>query len=92
MRMFDGELRVRDHPAGGRDRITAIHMLENGVWVRRDTVAAGQIAALRGLAGVRVGDTLGDGARRSTITSRRRCWKPSPSPTARATAGGCARR
>ena len=64
VRMFDGELRVRDHPTGGRDRITAIHMLENGVWVRRDTVAAGQIAALRGLAGVRVGDTLGDSAMR----------------------------
>ncbi|MFE9207372.1 GTP-binding protein [Micromonospora sp. NPDC007230] len=64
VRMFDGELRVRDHPTGGRDRITAIHMLENGVWVRRDTVAAGQIAALRGLAGVRVGDTLGDSATR----------------------------
>ncbi|WP_238011888.1 translation factor GTPase family protein [Dactylosporangium sp. AC04546] len=62
VRMFDGELQVRDHPTGGRDRITAIHMLENGVWVRRDTVAAGQIAALRGLAGVRVGDTLGDSA------------------------------
>ncbi|MCW3839724.1 TetM/TetW/TetO/TetS family tetracycline resistance ribosomal protection protein [Micromonospora yasonensis] len=62
VRLFDGELRVRDHPTGGRDRITAIHMLENGVWVRRDTVAAGQIAALRGLAGVRVGDTLGDSA------------------------------
>ncbi|MET7399327.1 translation factor GTPase family protein [Dactylosporangium sp. NPDC005572] len=60
VRMFDGELQVRDHPTGGRDRITAIHMLENGVWVWRDTVAAGQIAALRGLAGVRVGDTLGD--------------------------------
>jgi ribosomal protection tetracycline resistance protein len=60
VRMFDGELRVRDHPAGGRDRITAIHMLENGVWVRRETVVAGQIAALRGLAGSRVGDTLGD--------------------------------
>jgi ribosomal protection tetracycline resistance protein len=59
VRMFDGHLRVRDHPTGGRDRITAIHMLENGVWVRRDTVAAGQIATLRGLAGVRVGDVLG---------------------------------
>ncbi|MEV0398364.1 translation factor GTPase family protein [Polymorphospora rubra] len=62
VRMFDGELRVRDHPTGGRDRITAIHMLDNGVWVRRDTVAAGQIAALRGLAGVRVGDALGEDA------------------------------
>ncbi|MFB9185316.1 GTP-binding protein [Dactylosporangium sucinum] len=65
VRMFDGQLQVRDHPTGGRDRITAIHMLDSGVWVRRDTVAAGQIAALRGLAGVRVGDTLGDGARQT---------------------------
>jgi ribosomal protection tetracycline resistance protein len=59
IRVFDGRLHVRDHPTGGRDRITAMHMLEDAVWVRRDTVSAGQIAALRGLAGIRVGDLLG---------------------------------
>lgn len=59
VRMFDGTLRVRDHPAGGRDKVTAIHLLEDGAWTQRDEVAAGGIARLRGLAGVQVGDAVG---------------------------------
>jgi ribosomal protection tetracycline resistance protein len=59
LRMFDGTLRLRDHPTGGRDRVTALHQLIDGAWVRRDRVSAGEIATVRGLATVRVGDTLG---------------------------------
>lgn len=59
VRMFDGTLRVRDHPTAGRDRITSIHMLERGTWTPHDSVAAGEIAALRGLATSHVGQTIG---------------------------------
>ncbi|MEV0459028.1 translation factor GTPase family protein [Catellatospora methionotrophica] len=59
VRLFDGTLHVRDHPTGGRDRITALHMLERGAWTPCDSVSAGGIATLRGLAAVRVGDALG---------------------------------
>src|SRR6185312_15251199 len=61
VRMFDGALRVRDHPTGGRDRVTGIEMLAGGEWTTRTRVTAGEIARLRGLTTVRVGDTIGTG-------------------------------
>jgi ribosomal protection tetracycline resistance protein len=61
LRMFDGTLRIRDHPTGGKDRITGIRMLYDGAWSPVTQVGAGEIAAIRGLTGVRVGDTLGAG-------------------------------
>jgi len=59
LRMFDGVLRLRDHPTGGKDRVTGLHLQTGGVWEPRAQVAAGQIAAIRGLAGSRVGDQIG---------------------------------
>ncbi|MDQ2815285.1 MAG: TetM/TetW/TetO/TetS family tetracycline resistance ribosomal protection protein, partial [Actinomycetota bacterium] len=60
VRMFAGTVRVRDRlPLPGGPRVTAISVFEGGSPVRRDSVAAGQIATLRGLAGVRIGDMFG---------------------------------
>ncbi|WP_329334509.1 TetM/TetW/TetO/TetS family tetracycline resistance ribosomal protection protein [Streptomyces sp. NBC_01352] len=63
-RMFSGTLRTRDRiPFGdAREdaRITAISVFEHGTDVRRDTVPAGRIAKLRGLADIRIGDSLGE--------------------------------
>jgi ribosomal protection tetracycline resistance protein len=59
LRVFDGVLRLRDHPTGGRDRVTALHVLVGGAWQPRDLVAAGEIAAVRGLSASRVGDLIG---------------------------------
>jgi ribosomal protection tetracycline resistance protein len=59
LRMFEGTLRLRDHPTGGKERVTGIQMLRAGAWAAAEQVRAGEIAAVRGLAGVRVGDTLG---------------------------------
>jgi ribosomal protection tetracycline resistance protein len=61
LRMFDGTLHIRDHPTGGKDRITGIRMLHDGAWSPVTRVCADEIAAIRGLTGVRVGDTLGAG-------------------------------
>jgi ribosomal protection tetracycline resistance protein len=58
VRMFAGELRTRDRvPAG---KVTAISVFEDGAFVRRDAVAAGQIGKLWGLAEVRIGDAIGE--------------------------------
>ena len=58
VRMFSGALRTRDRlPAG---KVTAISVFEDGAFVRREAVAAGQIGKLWGLAGVRIGDAIGE--------------------------------
>ncbi|QIB43629.1 elongation factor G [Streptomyces aureoverticillatus] len=63
-RMFSGTVRVRDRvPLAGHaedGKVTAVSVFEQGAAVRRDAVAAGQIAKLWGLTGVRIGDVLGD--------------------------------
>ncbi|MFD0418038.1 GTP-binding protein [Streptomyces sp. NPDC127108] len=61
-RLFSGTVRVRDRVAlPGRDgKVTAVSVFERGAAVRRDAVAAGQIAKLWGLHRVRIGDVLGD--------------------------------
>jgi ribosomal protection tetracycline resistance protein len=61
-RLFSGTLRVRDRLAAGRQRaapVTAISAFDRGGAARRDRVTAGQIAQLRGLGDIRVGDALG---------------------------------
>ncbi|MET9504414.1 translation factor GTPase family protein [Streptomyces sp. NPDC006622] len=60
-RLFSGTLRTRDRvPFGGRDgKVTAISVFDHGTDVRRETVGAGRIARLWGLAEVRIGDSLG---------------------------------
>ena len=40
--------------------MTAISVFEDGAFVRREAVAAGQIGKLWGLAGVRIGDAIGE--------------------------------
>ena len=65
LRMFSGTVRVRDRLAfhgrqGGHEgRVTAISVFERGRAVGRASVAAGQIAKLRGLGLVQIGDTVG---------------------------------
>ncbi|MEV0720712.1 translation factor GTPase family protein [Asanoa sp. NPDC050611] len=69
-RVFDGTLRVRDRVAvpTGEGRITGIDVFEGGTQVARPSVPTDRIAVLRGLPGVRIGDTIG--ARRPGSTDR----------------------
>ena len=41
-------------------KVTAIHVFADGAVVRRDRVVAGEIAKLRGLAEIRIGDPIGE--------------------------------
>ncbi|WP_328875803.1 TetM/TetW/TetO/TetS family tetracycline resistance ribosomal protection protein [Streptomyces sp. NBC_00287] len=62
-RMFSGALGVRVPVVFGDARqegkVTAVSVFEHGTDVRRDTVPAGRIAKLWGLADIRIGDALG---------------------------------
>ena len=63
-RMFSGTVRTRDRLRFGRaqqGRVTAISVFERGPAAPRACVSAGQIAKLRGLGAIRIGDTLGTG-------------------------------
>jgi ribosomal protection tetracycline resistance protein len=63
VRMYSGTVRVRDRVRFGHDledKVTAISVFDGGTDVRRDSVAAGEIARLRGLADVRIGDPIGE--------------------------------
>ena len=59
VRMRSGVVRTRDRLPQGK--VTAIEVFDGGAAVRRPEVAAGQIARLSGLAGIRIGDAIGDG-------------------------------
>ncbi|MGH3378385.1 MAG: GTP-binding protein [Actinoallomurus sp.] len=67
VRLFSGAVRVRerlsfgpDGPDGqGEDKVTAISVFDQGEAVPRASLAAGEIGRLWGLAGARVGDTVG---------------------------------
>jgi ribosomal protection tetracycline resistance protein len=62
VRLWSGQLRVRDRVAFGRsrpERITDVAVSEPGGVLTRPAVGAGQIAALRGTS-ARIGDTVGD--------------------------------
>ncbi|MGW5049843.1 GTP-binding protein [Actinokineospora sp. NPDC004072] len=60
-RMYAGTVRVRERLPGhaSPDKITGITVYDGGPARRSDRLAAGEIGALRGLAGVRVGDRIG---------------------------------
>jgi len=58
VRMFAGAVRTRDRL--GDAKVTAISVFEDGAFVRRDAVVAGKIGKLWGLAGVRIGDAIGE--------------------------------
>jgi ribosomal protection tetracycline resistance protein len=63
-RMFSGTLRTRDRVPFGTDgaegRITGISVFGEGTDIREDSVAAGRIARLTGLGGIRIGDAIGE--------------------------------
>jgi ribosomal protection tetracycline resistance protein len=57
VRMFAGVVRTRDRlPAG---KVTAVSVFDDGAFVRREAVSAGEIGKLWGLADVRIGDAVG---------------------------------
>ncbi|HEX4287814.1 MAG TPA: translation factor GTPase family protein [Trebonia sp.] len=68
-RLFSGTIAVRDRVRfgdgqegdgpGSDGKVTAISVFADGAAVRRDSVRAGQIARLSGLADIRVGDVIG---------------------------------
>ena len=61
-RMFSGTLRSRDRIMAGRAaaaKVTAISVFDGGQAAPRAAVCAGQIGKLWGLAGIQVGDALG---------------------------------
>ncbi|MEV0057026.1 translation factor GTPase family protein [Saccharopolyspora shandongensis] len=71
VRMFSGTLHTRDRlrfRGGDAEKVTAIDVFDRGAAVHRASVAAGEIGVLRGLAGVRIGDAIGES--RSGTTHR----------------------
>jgi ribosomal protection tetracycline resistance protein len=58
-RLHSGTLHVRDRLGDGGGKVTALAAVEGGGPVRRQAVSAGQIATLRGLPDIRVGDPIG---------------------------------
>jgi len=67
-RLFAGTIQTRDRI--GDEKVTALDVFEHGGPVRRPAAAAGEIARLWGLPGVRIGDRLGAGAARSGATEQ----------------------
>ncbi|HEY0815325.1 MAG TPA: translation factor GTPase family protein [Pseudonocardia sp.] len=61
VRMLAGAVRLRDRLLG--DTVTGVDVFADGGLARRPAVRAGEIAQLRGLTGVRVGDAIGPAAR-----------------------------
>ncbi|MFL6145433.1 MAG: GTP-binding protein [Labedaea sp.] len=62
VRMFSGTIAVRDRVKFGVDtarKVTAISVSTDGTSQRRDSVSAGQIAKLSGLAEIQIGDVIG---------------------------------
>ena len=62
VRMFSGRVRARDRVRfgdGREQKVTAISVFDGGPDVRQDSVSAGQIGKLWGLAEIRVGDAVG---------------------------------
>ncbi len=63
LRLFSGTVRVRDRlrlGGGTEAKVTAIKVFAGGGTETRASVVAGEIARVHGLAGVRVGDFVGD--------------------------------
>ena len=62
VRMFSGTVRTRDRVrlgAGRERKVTAVSVFAGGRTVRRESVAAGEIGKLWGLAEIQVGDVVG---------------------------------
>ena len=58
VRMFSGAVHVRDRL--GDAKVTAVSVFDRGTAVARPLVTAGQIAMLRGLPDIKIGDPIGD--------------------------------
>jgi ribosomal protection tetracycline resistance protein len=74
-RLFDGAIHARDkivYGDGEEARVTQLSMTVPGGAAQAPTVAAGQIAKLTGLTGIRVGDPIGT----STFTNEERQFPP----------------
>ena len=71
--------------SGERGKVTAISVFADGAAVRRESVSAGQIARLWGLAEIQVGDAIGAraGRQRGGTSSPRRRWRRSSCPATR---------
>jgi ribosomal protection tetracycline resistance protein len=75
LRMFSGTLHTRDrvplrHPGISdpvEEKITGIEVFESGNLVPGPSVAAGRIAVVRGLTGVRIGDAIGVAPERGDV-------------------------
>jgi ribosomal protection tetracycline resistance protein len=79
VRMFSGELRVRDRLQFGRrgeGKVTSISVFDGADAAPRRSVAAGQIGKLWGLAGIQIGDSIGDSIGGSRPESARRHFAP----------------
>ncbi|MFJ8162224.1 GTP-binding protein [Streptomyces sp. NPDC096136] len=61
VRLFSGRIGAREHVpvAGTRCKVTDLAVFDGGTAVRRTVARAGQIATLRGLSSVRIGDVVG---------------------------------
>ena len=62
VRMFAGTIHLRDKVRFGQSgeaKVTAINVFDQGTSTPRDAVSAGQIASLRGLHDIQIGDTVG---------------------------------
>jgi len=62
VRMFSGRVRARARVRFGQHRarkVTAVSVFDGGPAARRESLSAGQIGKLRGLADIRVGDVIG---------------------------------
>jgi ribosomal protection tetracycline resistance protein len=68
VRMFTGAIRTRDRlrfgaspeGSGHEGKVTAISVFERGAAISRASVSAGQIARLRGLEEIQIGDEIGE--------------------------------
>jgi len=71
-RLFEGTLRPRQRVrVGGEEaKPTAIRVIASAGVPRRDTVTAGEMATIRGLGGVRVGDAIGEPRPGEDVTVR----------------------
>ncbi len=78
VRMFSGEIALRQELSyggtGESAKVTAIEVFEQGCTQSRASVSAGQIAKLRGLSDIAIGDMVGQGASQRTL-------QQFPSPT-----------
>jgi ribosomal protection tetracycline resistance protein len=75
VRMFSGTVRTRDRLRFGDDaerKVTAISVFDHGSAVQHESVSAGEIGKLSGLAEIQIGDAIG----RARTTSEHRHFAP----------------